>query len=427
MRNALMVYILGLMAATSLESAQSPIAARSEAALADLPAVYDQVKAPPTDSGGPPGTDEIKYDQGGIGNGWYIYDERARYAVRMDPAYYPAIVAQCDICLVPHPWPFPNHSPIYVQIWFDRNGDGWPDFPAVWSAWAQGRDSTPDSTAITVPVPLGQVICDSGSFWVGMMTDTVQGEREVAADDSASNHPDHQFYYWPERDTWEYYDMGGDMMIRSWTMRQGLRNIVVSLVEAPSGEIWAGDSAVPQALFANLGTGTDSAWVWMRIENTDSTDSYADSCWVRLDPLQTLDTTYRAWSPLYAGIYRMQCMTERNDTNWTYFTVLAREGVGAGPLPPGLARNRLEVGPNPVRTAAAIRYSVTGKSQAKLRIVDVRGRVVRTLVDAWSAPGEHSVIWDARDDKVQPSPRGVYFVRLQTPNYGESRKLILVQ
>jgi hypothetical protein len=427
MRNALMVCILGLMAATSLESAQSQIAARSESALADLPAVYDQVKAPPTDSGGPPGTDEIKYDQGGIGNGWYLMDERTRYAVRMDPTYHPAIVAQCDICLAPHPWPFPNHSPIYVQIWFDRNGDGWPDFPAVWSAWAQGRDSAPDSTAIAVPVPLGQVICDSGSFWVGMMTDTVQGEREVAADDSASNHPDHQFLYYAPGDTWERYDMGSDLMIRSWTMRQGVRDIVVSAVEAPSGEIWAGDTAVPQALFANLGTGTDSALVWMRIEDTCASDNYVDSCWVRLDPLQTLDTTYRAWSPPYPGIYRMQCTTERNDTSWTYLTVLAREGMEAGALPLRFTGEGLEVGPNPVRTAATIRYSVTGKSRVEVRILDIRGRVVCTLFAGSSSPGEHLAVWNACDNQGHPSARGIYFVRLESQDCQETRKVILTR
>jgi hypothetical protein len=259
------------------------------------------------------------------------------------------------------------------------------------------------------------------------MMDTVEGQQEVPADDSASNHPDHQFFYYAPGDTWERYDMGSDMMIRSWTMRQGVRDIVVSAVEAPSGEIWAGDTVSPEVLLANLGAGADSSWVWMRIEDTCVTDNYIDSCWVRLDPLQTLDTTYRAWSPLYAGVYRMQCTTERNDTSWTYFTVLAREGVGAGVLPPSPTRTGIEVGPNPIRSAAAIRYSVTGKSRVALRILDVRGTVVRTLVAGSSSPGEHLAVWDTHDDQGHQAARGIYFVRLESQDCQETQKVILTR
>jgi hypothetical protein len=425
MRKAPVIGILSVLAAVAFGSALSAIAANPKTALAGVPAVYDQAKALAC-SGGPPGADQIRYDQGGIGNGWYPVDERTRYAVRMDPAYYPAIVAQCDIVLDPHPWPFPNHSAIYVQIWFDRNGDGWPDFPAVWGGWAKGRDSMPDSTAVTVQVPLAEVICDSGSFWVGFMTDTVEGWQEFPANDSASNYPDHQVSYWPARDTWEYWP-GNDMMIRSWTMRQGARKIVVSAIEAPSGQIWAGDTVSPEVLLANLDSLADSSWVWMRIEDTSATDNYVDSCWVRLDPLQTLDTVYHAWSPLYPGIYRMQCTTQRDDTNWIYLTVLPHTGLEDGRLPQSLARNRIEVGPNPIRSRAAIRYSVLGKSRVLLRILDARGTVVRTLVSGCSAPGEHLAVWDTHDDHGRPAARGIYFVRLESQDGQETRKVILAR
>ncbi len=427
MRNALVICILGIVAAASFGIAQSAIAANPKPASAGMPAGYDQVIAS-TCSGGPPGADEILYDDGGpLCNAWYFYDRRSRYAVRMDPAYYPAIVAQCDLCMRGD---FPHHDSVYVQIWFDRNGDSMPDFPAEWGAWAQGSDSASDTAAVTVPVPLGRVICQTGSFWVSMMEDTVHGGGgyEAVDLDSVSNYPDHQYYYYPPNGYWtQGVQLDGDWMIRSWTIRQGLRNIVVSAIEAPNGEIWAGDSVVPQALFANLGNGADSAWVWMRIEKTDSSDSYVDSCWVRLDPLQMLDTTYRAWSPLHAGVYRMQCTTERNDSSWTYLTVLAREGVGAGALPLRFTGEGLEVGPNPIRTAATIRYSVTGESRVALRILDIRGRVVRTLVAGCSPPGEHLAVWDALDDQGRPTARGIYFVRLESQDCQETQKVILTR
>jgi hypothetical protein len=42
-------------------------------------------------------------------------------------------------------------------------------------------------------------------------------------------------------------------------------------------------------------------------------------------------------------------------------------------------------------------------------------------------PGIYTLTWNARDDRQRQLPRGVYFVRLETPNYNEARKLILTE
>jgi len=426
MRNVLVVFALVFAAAAAFAIGQPGIATNSSPVSGSLLPVQSKLVPTTPLGGGPPGADEIQYDDGHPVNGFYFYNVRIRYAVRMDPAHYPAVVAQCDFCARPESALLDS---FYVQIWFDRDGDGWPDFPAVWSAWARDSQGAPDSTAVTVRVPLGQVIIDSGSFWVGMMGDTVNGELQVVFIDSASDYPEHQVYYWPEQGTWRrlYPEISTDMMLRCWTMRQGVRKIVVSAIEAPSGEVWAGDTVVPRVLLANIGNGAESTWVRMRIEHTCSTDSYVDSCWVRLDPLQMLDTTYRGWTPLYPGVYRMQCTADSSDTSWTYFTVLPRTGLEQGHLPLSHTRNGIEVGPNPVRSAATIRYCVASESRVKLRVLDTRGRVVRTLVSGLSPLGTQTVVWDALDGQSRPVPRGIYFVRLESAGCRETRKVVLTR
>ena len=42
-------------------------------------------------------------------------------------------------------------------------------------------------------------------------------------------------------------------------------------------------------------------------------------------------------------------------------------------------------------------------------------------------PGIYSVTWFGRDDRQRQLPEGIYFVRLETPNYSECKKLILTQ
>jgi hypothetical protein len=91
--------------------------------------------------------------------------------------------------------------------------------------------------------------------------------------------------------------------------------------------------------------------------------------------------------------------------------VTGEDAVGALP-------GRLEsVAPNPFRSAAAIRYSISGRSRVSLTVVDASGRVVATLVDATEEAGEHAA-------SFAPASRlaaGVYFARLViTPASGRT-------
>ncbi len=425
MRRVLLIGIFALMGAALLGIAQSAIVANTRPASRTLLPVSDKLlPSTPRDSG-PPGADEIQYDSGRSNGWWHYLDRRTRYAVRMDPAYHPAIVVQCDVCVKGDFWP-PHAESVYVQIWFDRNGDGMPDFPAVWSAWAQMSAGAPDTTAVTVPVPFGQVVCDSGSFWVGMMMDTVhEGVNYLMArDDDMMNYPDHQAIYCPAGDTWGHWDES-DFMIRSWTC--AFARDVSAQILVPNGRFWEGDSIYPRVVVQNLGQSQFDGWIWMRIQRTRSTDCYVDSDWIHLAALETKDTSFRLWVAGSRGLYRIQCTAECNDSNWMYFTVLPRAGLEEGELPQSFDLNGIEVGPSQVRSEAVIRYGVTDKSRVKLRILDTRGRVVRTLVAGCSSPGEHLAVWDARDDQGRPAARGIYFVRLESQDCQETRKVVLTR
>jgi hypothetical protein len=91
--------------------------------------------------------------------------------------------------------------------------------------------------------------------------------------------------------------------------------------------------------------------------------------------------------------------------------------------------------PNPFNPTTTIGYAIPSRidgnridaAQVELRIFDVRGRTVRTLVDAAQAPGRYSIVWDGRDDRGTTVGTGVYFYRLQTPQFTQARKMLLVK
>jgi hypothetical protein len=63
----------------------------------------------------------------------------------------------------------------------------------------------------------------------------------------------------------------------------------------------------------------------------------------------------------------------------------------------------------------------------KVSIMDITGRRVRNLLCMPMKPGVYNLTWNARDDRERKLAGGVYFVRLETPNYHETRKVVLTE
>ncbi len=82
--------------------------------------------------------------------------------------------------------------------------------------------------------------------------------------------------------------------------------------------------------------------------------------------------------------------------------------VGPDATPAFIARPQLSVTPNPANPGTVIGYDIPLASRATLRIVDVRGRLVRTLIDGWRPAGAHRAFWDGRDDSGRAAASGVY-------------------
>ena len=78
--------------------------------------------------------------------------------------------------------------------------------------------------------------------------------------------------------------------------------------------------------------------------------------------------------------------------------------------------------PNPFNPVTRIRFSLETSSRVTLRVYNVRGELVETLVSGVRGPGQHRVTWDARRQ-----PSGVYFYRMETPDFVQTRKMIILK
>ena len=78
--------------------------------------------------------------------------------------------------------------------------------------------------------------------------------------------------------------------------------------------------------------------------------------------------------------------------------------------------------PNPFNPQTTIPYLLHRSEQVRLRVYDVRGRLVSTLVDQTQPAGQHVVTFEANR-----LPSGVYFYRLETSAGVQSREMTLVR
>ncbi len=84
--------------------------------------------------------------------------------------------------------------------------------------------------------------------------------------------------------------------------------------------------------------------------------------------------------------------------------------------------------PNPFNPTTTIRFDLAATGQVKLRIYDVAGRLVRTLLDAPRPAGAaQSVTWDGLDDVGERASSGVYFYRLEAGTQSFTRKMVVMK
>lgn len=81
--------------------------------------------------------------------------------------------------------------------------------------------------------------------------------------------------------------------------------------------------------------------------------------------------------------------------------------------------------PNPFSASATIAWHASQPGAYRIEVIDVLGRVVRTLADATYPAGSRQLRWDGRDDTGRTLASGVYFIRLRGKEATGLRSVVL--
>lgn len=83
--------------------------------------------------------------------------------------------------------------------------------------------------------------------------------------------------------------------------------------------------------------------------------------------------------------------------------------------------------PNPFNPSTTIKYAIANECFVKLSVYNILGQKVIDLVNKNQKPGAYKVIWEGNNNAGSQVASGVYFYRLKTDEYTDSKKMILLK
>jgi len=83
--------------------------------------------------------------------------------------------------------------------------------------------------------------------------------------------------------------------------------------------------------------------------------------------------------------------------------------------------------PNPFNPETTIHYSLSEAGPVKIEVYNIKGQLVRNLVNERKTAGNYTVIWNGKDEQGKNVSSGIYFYRMQTKNYSSTKKMMLMK
>jgi hypothetical protein len=136
-----------------------------------------------------------------------------------------------------------------------------------------------------------------------------------------------------------------------------------------------------------------------------------------------LPSSARSRIALVDAIFVYADMTEMRVQPESSVSVGRDSAADTEEMPAGMAFSA----PVPFRPNSAVMFSLDQSSNVHVKIYDVHGRQIRTLIDENMAPGNHNVRWDGRTDGGASVATGIYYVRAALGEREMKKKILFAR
>ena len=83
--------------------------------------------------------------------------------------------------------------------------------------------------------------------------------------------------------------------------------------------------------------------------------------------------------------------------------------------------------PNPFNPSTTVEYGVPGDCQVTLKVYNLKGQLVRTLVNEYKLAGTYTATWDGRNEEGQRVASGTYLCKITAGGFSSTTKMVLVR
>ncbi|MCJ7457935.1 MAG: T9SS type A sorting domain-containing protein, partial [candidate division Zixibacteria bacterium] len=83
--------------------------------------------------------------------------------------------------------------------------------------------------------------------------------------------------------------------------------------------------------------------------------------------------------------------------------------------------------PNPFNPTTNISFALPIDSKVSLKIYNIAGQLVRTLVNETMVAGTHTVTWDGINSNGEKVASGIYFYKLNAGDYSKTMKMVMTK
>ena len=83
--------------------------------------------------------------------------------------------------------------------------------------------------------------------------------------------------------------------------------------------------------------------------------------------------------------------------------------------------------PNPFNPETSIAFSTNEAGNVSIEIYNIRGQKVKTLLNDYRTAGNHSIVWNGKDDNNRSVASGVYFYKMRNGKFSSTKKMILMK
>jgi hypothetical protein len=224
----------------------------------------------------------------------------------------------------------------------------------------------------------------------------------------------------------------GTMTLGNWV--QNNMDIVIFIQDQTTKEILQGTkfsfseiAKIPTGLTAEVVSGNHALLNWTPPSQASSGYAvYKNDDF--LDFVDVSSTSYTDPTPITgATTYKVTALYDTGESLFSIDALVEPVGNNDGVQVASIPTKITSVYPNPFSNESRISYSVKNTGTVQISIYNLLGQKVRQISNATKATGSYVTSWDGKDDHGNKLSNGIYFVRMQSNDSQDTKKVMFIK